>query len=31
MGSGLESPTFDIHYNAMDGGATPHAGVELVH
>jgi Subtilase family len=30
MGSSLEGATFDIHYNARDGGATPNAGAELV-
>ena len=29
-GSSLEGSTFDIHYNARDGGATPNAGAELV-
>lgn len=29
-GSSLEGATFDIHYNARDGGATPNAGAELV-
>lgn len=30
LGSSLEGSTFDIHYNARDGGATPNAGSELV-
>lgn len=29
-GSSLEGATFDIHYNARAGGATPNAGSELV-
>lgn len=29
-GSSLNGSTFDIHYNARDGGATPNGGAELV-
>lgn len=29
-GSSLQGATFDIHYNARDGGAVPNAGSELV-
>lgn len=29
-GSSLNDSTFDIHYNARDGGATPNGGAELV-